>query len=314
MSRPANAAILIPLDVSAAMISAGTSVPVVDALQGEVAWSSATAYSGSETKINHQGWLYAAVAASTNVTPGADPAKWRRTGPSNRMAPFDDQINTQAKANGSITYVLRPGFFTGVALYGLQGERLYVQLYEAPGGALVEESSYSGDLYEQAAGLFEYLFMPLRPLTKWHRQDLPLYPNAELHITVSSTADKPVAVGHIVVGNWGTLLGSGDFGGVEYGAGAEIKTYSYIKTNDDGTVTIVPRFSATNISCSVVIDAEQANAAHDLLRQVSSRPVAFIASGLPRYDYLNTFGLVSSAVSADSYGIATINLKVQGYT
>lgn len=310
MSKTATAVILIPLDITAAMIDAGTSVPAVDTAAGEVAWVAGSHASGA-TKVNHQGWLYTAIAAPANVEPGTDPTIWRRTGPSNRMAPFDDQTNTKARALESLTYVLRPGFFTGIALYGLYGEELEMTLYDSPDGVVLDH--YAGELWDQPLGLYEYLYMPLRQLTKWVRQDLELHPDAELHITVRAAEGREVGVGNIVVGHWATLLGSGEFGGVEYGAGAEIKTYSYIKTNDDGSTTIVPRHTATNISCTVVIDAEQASQAHALLSQVASKPVAFIASGLPRYDYLNTFGLVSASIHPESWRHASISLKVQGY-
>lgn len=309
MSKTATAVILIPLDITAAMIDAGTSVPAVDTAAGEVAWVAGSHASGA-TKVNHQGWLYTAIAAPANVEPGTDPTIWRRTGPSNRMAPFDDQTNTAASATESLTYVLKPGFFTGLALYGLVGEQISMTLYDKPGGEVID--SYSGELWEQPLGLFEYLYMPLRQLTKWMRKDLELYPEAQLHLTISAAPGRKVCIGRMALGYWATLIGSGEFGGVEYGAGAEIKTYSYIKTNDDGTTTIVPRHTATNISCTVVIDAEQANTAHALLTQVASKPVAFIASGLPRYDYLNTFGLVSASVSPQTYHTASISLKVQG--
>lgn len=310
MSKTASAVILIPLDIKANMTAAGTSVPVVDSARGEVEWTAGSHNNGA-TNVNYGGSLWTAIDTPGDVMPGTDTTKWRRQGPSHRMAPFDDQINTKARANGSLTYVLRPGFFTGLSFYGLSGETITVTLYDAPGGNVVE--SYTGDLWDQPLGLFEYLYMPLRALTKWQRQDLPLYPDPELHITVSASNNVEVTIGHIVVGHWQTLLGNGDFGGVEYGANAEIKTYSYIRTNDDGSTTIVPRHTATNISCSVVIEAEQANLAHALLQQVASKPVAFIASGLPRYDYLNTFGLVSATVIPQSWRTATLNLKVQGY-
>lgn len=299
-----------PLDVTEAMIGTGTTVAVVDAGRAEVAWVAGSHTNGA-TNVNCDGSLWTAVADPGTVRPGTDTTTWRRQGPSNRMAPFDDQISTPARANGTLTYVLKPGFFTGIALYGLCGETITVTLYDTAGGDVVE--SYTGDLWDQPLGLFEYLYMPLRALTKWQRLGLPLHPDPELHITVAASGDAQVSIGHIVVGHWQTLLGNGDFGGVEYGAEAAIKTYSSIKTHDDGTTTIVPRNTTTNLSCSVVIDAEQASLAHALLAQVSSKPVAFIASGLPRYDYLNLFGLVSASVSPTSWGTATLSLKVQGY-
>lgn len=305
-----SAIILTPSAITAAMLAAGTTVPVVDTGAGEVAWLVGTAYTVGQ-RVNYDGSIWECVLGSTGVTPGTDGTKWLRKGPSNRMAPFDNQISTRTTGTGSIKFVINTGFFNGLAIYGLVGENINIKLYDAPAGAVVFERD--SELYEQAAGLFEYLYMPLRLLTKVQAQDLPLQPTAQLEITVTATGAGKVGVGLIVVGFWQTLMGGGDFGGVEYGAGAEIKTYSYIKTNDDGSVEIVPRGTATNINCSVTIDAEQANAAADLLAQVAAIPVAFIASGLPRYDYLNTFGLVSGGVVADSYNIAKINLNIKGY-
>lgn len=311
MSAAKSASLLVPNDFSQSMIAAGTTIPVVDTAAGEVAWNSSTAYNGTENKINHDGKLWASIAASTGVEPGTDTSKWRSTGPSNRMAPFDDAINTQATASGSIEYVLRPGFFGGLALYGLTGEEIEITIYDAPGGNIVEHIKQ--ELWEQPLGLYEYLFMPLRSLTKKIIGDLSLYPDPELRIKITSSAGGPVGIGMIILGFWSSLIGIYEFGGIEYGASAQVKTYSYIKTEDDGSTTIIPRESATNISCDAVVQAEQANAATEILQSVASRPVAFVASGLPRYAYLSTFGLVSGTVSPVSWRTARINLSVKGY-
>ena len=312
-TKKASASVLIPNSISSGDIKTGTTVPAVDTGRGEVAWSSATAYTGAENNINHEGRLWASIAPSTNVVPGTDSSKWRSSGPSNRMAPFDDQINTKSQGQGSITYVLQTGFFDGLAMYGLQGDRLEITLKDQPGGAVLY--TWEGDLYEQAPGLYEYLFFPLRMLTKKVVHDLAFAPDAELTITVSAQYNGPVGIGMLVCGFWANLLGNGPvtFGGVEYDASAQIKTYSYIKTEDDGTTTIIPRNSATNLSCQVVIDAERANYAADVLTKIAARPVAIILSNLPRYDYLNTFGLVSGTVQPVAYRIAKMSLDVKGY-
>lgn len=305
-----NAVLLIPLEITAGMIATGTSVPEVDTAAGEAAWSSGTAYTGTETNINYSGSLYSAVAASTNVKPGTDTSKWRRTGPSNRMAAFDDRLDTVTKTLGEITYVLRPGFFSGMALQGIVGDALSVEIYDEPGGNLVE--SYSDDLFEQALGLYELLFMPLARRTQFYMQNLPLYPDAEIHISITSGPTSAVQVSLITIGHWGTLMGSGEWGCTEYGAEVEVKSYSYMKRNDDGTVTRVRRGSSSNVSCTVVIPADEANHASELLHQVQGRPVAFIASGLPTYEYLNGFGDVSGTVNAEGPNHARINLKIEG--
>jgi hypothetical protein len=313
-SKRASASALVPNAISAGDIKAGTTIPEVDTAAGEVAWNSTTAYTGVENNVNHGGRLWSSIAPSTNVVPGTDTSKWRTSRPSNRMAPFDDQINTMAQGTGSMTYVLQPGFFDGLALYGLQGGWLQITIKDSPGGSVIYD--WEGDLYEQAAGLYEYLFMPLRMLTKKVAHNLSFAPDAELTITVTAANNGPVAIGMIVCGFWANLTGDGTstfLGGVEYGATAQIKTYSYIKTEEDGSTRIIPRNSATNLSCQVVIDGEQANYAADVLSKIAARPVAIILSNMPRYDYLNTFGLVSGTVQPVAYSMAKVDLDVKGF-
>ena len=309
MSTETSAVVLLPLTITDSMLAAGTTIPSVDAAAGEVAWVAGPAYAVGQ-RVNHGGAIWEAVLASTGVTPGTDSAKWLRFGPSNRMAPFDDEFDTRATAAGSLTYVIRPGFFTGLALWGMQADHITVHIYDQPGGQIVE--TYDADLYEQAAGLFELLFMPLRQRTRHYMRNLPLYPDAEVRITLSAAGGGQVAIGMISIGYWDTLLGKGDFGGIQYGVTADVKSYSYIKRSDDGKVTRVRRGSATNVSCSVVIEAEEANRAVELLHQVQGRPVAFIASGLPRYDYLSGFGDMSGSATPQSFVHAELKINIEG--
>jgi hypothetical protein len=262
-------------------------------------------------RVNFDGSIWECVLAHTGVTPGTSATRWLRFGPSNRMAPFDDRPSTRTTRTTSLKYEIGLGFFTGFALYNIVGESINVKVLAGPGGTVEFETTR--DLFDQALGLFEYLFLPLRPLGQLQVQDLPLLPTGQLHITITAAGSGAVGIGMVAVGFWETLLGSGDFGGVQYGASAEIKTYSYFKENPDGSVEITPRGTARNIRCAVMIDADQANAAADLLARIAAQPVAFIASGIGRYDYLNTFGLVSGDVNADNFSMSTVNLNIKGY-
>lgn len=305
----ANAVLLIPLEITADMIKTGTSVPVVDSGAGEVAWASGTAYVVDD-KVNHEGSIWSAVADNTGVEPGTDETKWIRFGPSNRMAPFDDQLDTVTRANGEITYVLQPGFFTGIGLWGMYGEQLTITIYDEPGGVIVEQHTI--ELFAQALGLYELLFMPLARRTQFYLENLPLYPDAEPHISITSAGSGLCEVALITVGHWDTLIGTGTWGGVEYGAQAEVKSYSYLRRNDDGSVTRKRRGSADNGVYSVVLPADQANHAMELLRKVQGRPVAYIANGHPQYEYLNGFGDVSGSIAPEGPNHARMSLKIEG--
>jgi len=309
MSTTASAVLLIPLEVTGNMIAAGTSVPVVDSASGEVAWSNTTDYA-IDAEVNHAGAIWEAQKASKGVTPGSDPNTWLRLRPSNRMAAFDSELDTVTRAPGEVTFVLRPGFFSGLGLWGMTGELLTVQIYDSPGGELVEE--YTTDLWEQATGLYELLFMPLRRRTQHYMQNIPLYPDPEVRISITAANDAMCEIALISIGHWDTLIGIGDFGGTEQGAEAEIKPYTYRKVEDDGRVRRIRRGASNNVNCSVVLPMDQANHAMELLHTVQGRPVAFIASGLPQYEFLNGFGDVSGSITAETYNTARMRLRIEG--
>lgn len=303
------ARILVPLSVTASMVSAGTSIAEPDASVGEAAWAAGTAYTTGQ-RVTYSGSVWEAVAASTGVTPGTDGTKWLRFGPTNRMAPFDEYTTTAAQGVTSITYVLRPGFFNGLRLDGLVGASISLSLKDAPGGAVVW--TWSGDLWEQAIGLYELLFQPLRQLRTLSFAGLPLSADPELTITITAATGAAVAVGSIMVGDWRVLIGEAEWGGVGYGATAARKSYTYWDEKPDGTYQILRRPSRRDVQCQVEFDAHEAMYADALLDEVQDRLVAFEASDLPRYGYLNTAGFVSGSITAVNFAASRLDLNIKG--
>lgn len=303
--------ILVPMVITSAMVAAGTSIAEPDLARGEVAWASGGAYAIDQQRT-YGGSIWSCVKAHTGLAtlPPNDPVNWLRYGPSNRMAPYDDYTTTPARATTSITYVLRPGFFNGLRLDGLVGSAIAITLRDGPGGAVLW--TWSGDLWEQAIGLYELLFQPLRQLKTLSFDDLPLCQDPELTIAVTSTAGAAVAVGTVMVGDWRPLIGSAEWGGVGYGASAQRKSYTYWDEKPDGTFNILRRPARRDVQCQVDFDAEEAMYADALLEEILDRLVAFEASALPRYGYLNTAGFVSGSISPQSYAAARLDLNIKG--
>ena len=304
-----NARILIPIAITPVMVVTGTSIAEPDTTRGEAAWLLATAYTVGQ-RVTHLGSVWEAVAPSTGVTPGTDTTKWLRFGPTNRTAAFDEYTTTRSVGTTSITYVLQPGFFNGLRLDGLEGVQLVATLKDEPGGSVIWSKTL--DLFEQALGFYELLFSPLRALRVVSFDDLPLQPNPELTITISAASGAAVGIGSIMMGDWRTLMGTGRFGGTEYGARMTRKSYTYWDEKDDGTYSLVRRPSKRDVSCSVVIDADQAMYADALLDEITDRLVAFEASDLPKYGYLNTSGFVSGDITADNFSITKLDLNIKG--
>lgn len=306
-----SARVMVPVKIVDAMIAAGTTVPEPNTANGEIAWVASGSYAIDDLRTSN-GSVYSCIRVHSGRAsrPEADPGYWRRKGPTDRLAPFDDYSSTKARGKGVITFVLTPGFINGVSVYGPEGATYSLVVRDAPGGELIREQH--GDLYAQAAGLWELLFTPLPALEKISMDAIPIAPNAEVTVTIRAPGDGAVAVGDIKAGDWRALIGDADMGGVERGAEAQRKPYTYRKYNDDGTYDQVRRGNARDVSCRVLLDAEEAMYADATLGEILDMAVPFEASNLPRLGYLNTLGFVSGAIRADDWGVTSLTLNIKG--
>jgi len=307
--------ILVPITITDAMIGAGTTI--AEPAAGETAWVSASNYVLGDRRIRtttHR--VYECVQAHTGRTalPEVDTAFWLDAGPTQRFAPFDTYTSTAATATASITYVLSPGYFNAISLYGLTGTQIVVSVKDAPGGTEIYRYPATGaaSLTEPPTGWYDYMFGKRRAIQKLVLSNLPIRPTAELTVTVTAASGAAVGIGMINVGDLTPLLGDAEWGGVTGGASAEPTSYSYIKTNDDGTTTIKRRGKATNLRATVVIPRQKADAALATVQQVLDVPVSWIATTSQGFDGLNVFGIGSCSMSYDSYGIATLQVNVKG--
>lgn len=303
--------ILIPIPITDAMIGAGTTIaePAAD----ETAWVSGDTYALGDLRIRaatHRVYECVQAHAGRTALPEDDAAYWLDKSPTKRYAPFDIYTSTESTSTTSMTYVLTPGYFNAVALYGLTGLSLAVTIKDVSGGAVIYTTTY--DLTEPPLGWYEYLFSPRKAISKVILKDLPIRPAAELTLTITAGSGAAVGIGMINVGDYSSLLGDGGWGGTRYGASAEPVSYSYIKANSDGTTTIVRRVSATSMRATVMLPGDQADQALLKLQSVLDVPVSWIASDARGYAGLNVFGLGSASVSYDGFSNASLNINVRG--
>ena len=307
----ASARVMVPVQIVPSMVGAGTTIPEPYTASGEVAWVSGATYAaGDERTSNGAIWLCRQAHSARTALPAADPVYWLRSRATARMAMFDDYTSTKARATGSITVVVNPGFFNGIRVYGAEGDSCTITVRDAPGGAVVATQTF--DLFAQAAGLYELLFTVLPKVEQVGLDDLPVLPGAEVTITVTAAGAGAVAIGDIKIGDWRSLAGEGDWGGAEYGASSERKTYTYREYAKDGTYTQIKRPGSRDVTCSIKLPAEQAEYADAVLGEIADVAVPFEASNLPHYGYLNTMGFVTGSIGADIYSTATLSLNIKG--
>lgn len=309
--KDSTLSVLVPVQIVPAMIAPGTTIAEPDPALGEAAWVPNAAYVEGNERTSFQTVYYCVQDHSGRaIRPENDGAYWLKKRPTNQSAPFDYYISTAAKATGSLKFVVKPGFFTDLVIYGALGDRIKIENRAGSGGPLLEGGSLDEDLWEQAAGFWELMFSPLGARDKVELSDIDLHPDAELTVTISSSPGAPVALGSLLVGEWRSLTGPG--GGAEYGAEAEPKSYSYIKFDDDGDFQILRRPGTTDITVPAELDAAQAEYAVEMLKLVQDQPVAFRATDVPGYGYLSGMGLVSGTVRSDKSKLAKANIRVKG--
>lgn len=167
---------------------------------------------------------------------------WLRLGPTDRMAAFDDYTSTKAKGTGTLTYVIQPGFFGAVRVYG-KGDSCTITVKDEPAGAVVKTQTF--DLFSQAAGFYELLFTVLPPIEVVGLDDiLPLEARRRANRNGQPCWRRRRGGGRHQSGDWRQLIGDSAWGGTEYGASAERKSYTYRAYASDGTYTTIKRGAA----------------------------------------------------------------------
>ncbi len=307
-----SAGILVPIQITEEMLKSGTTLPAL--APGEVAWVASAVYAVDDLRI-YKGGVYSCVRehSARTSTPDVDPKYWLYKEPSMRMLAFDDYGYTVTRTTGELVYVIQPGFFSGIDLDNLEGDYAEITVRDAPGGIVIKH--YEADLYAQALGLYELLFTPLAPLRKLSLSGIETYPEAELTIRITSGSSEnpgPVGVGRITIGDWRTLLGTSLRGGVEWRPSVELKTYTHFEEQEGGSIKVTVRPSGVNVTCQVLVDADEAAAAVDLLLSVLRKPVAFIGTDIGKYSYINTYGFISATASPADVKDATFSLKIKG--
>lgn len=304
--------IIYPITVTPAMIGAGSTI--AEPGTGETAWVSAASYTLGDERVRATTHIvYEALQTHTGraALPEADPLYWKAKRPTLRFAPFDWYSTTKATATTTITFVISPGFFNALGLYGLVGTAISVSVKDAPGGSVIY--SYAADLYAQAPGLYELLFTNLALKDKLLLRNITPRPNAELTVTVTAAAGLPVGIGMLNLGDFRAVIGPALWGGTQYGASAESKSFSYIKFFEDGSAEIKRRGKATDMRGTVAMPSSSANAAKSLIDQVLDVPVSCIAADVTGYEYLNVFGLINASTTAETSATASLSFSVRGF-
>lgn len=298
--------VIVPIEITPARLFSSTAA---EPGPGEVAWSASTAYVVGDqcySPTTHR--RFQAAVAHTNRNPDTDavfPAAWGDIGPTNKWAAFDNVRSTQTVAEDTLTMVIKPGFFNSLYLGGLLGARLAVTVRSAPAGPVIY--SYDKALDSSRPGDWgQYYFGGFRPQTDFVAFNIEPYNAAEVTITITGVG--PVKVGVVALGNL-RLLGQS-----QYGAQSKINSFSRITTDDFGNTKFSRRRSARDISATAWLKLVDAPGVEDALDDLRDVPAVWIATDLPLYKGLRTFGIGSGGISYDHPNDCFLTIDVKGIT
>ncbi len=268
-------------------------------------WDAATSFTVGQRCIDGHTIYESVQAPNVNKTPDAEPLYWARIGPTNRWAMFDAEISSQTSATDAIAVEIKPGYVTGLALFGLVGSNVSVTVRDGAGGPVVysREQSLDGSIVED---WFAYFFEPIDQLEEVVLSDLPPYSSARIAVSITGTVVKcgVLAVGSVY-----------DLGGMVPGASAGIIDYSRKDTDANGKTTFKKRQYSKRTSARLFVENASINKLQRILASLRATPCVWIGTDAPGYQPLTVFGFyrdfsIDVAYTTRSY----CNLEIEGLT
>lgn len=260
-----------PLTITAAMLTS-TTVAEPDTTQGEVGWSSSTAYAvGAKVVRTTTHRAYACVQAHTNRDPATDTQGlyWFDAGPSNRWAMFDLLRNTGAVSASPLTVRITPGGrIDAIALVGVLADAASISV--KVGGSVVymrEEALRT----RQTTDWYSYFFGVYDQKETTAAFDVPPYVDGEITISLTRLAGA-VTCGGVVMGQ------AVDLGRTIHGAENDALNFSKIERDDFGTAILQQRRTVPKTSQQTRIKKTAVNRALKARIDLNAQPALW--SGL----------------------------------
>jgi hypothetical protein len=243
------------------------------------------------------------LSPSTGNTPTTSPTYWLNKGPSNSWAAFDSQVSTASTAATEQIYILKPGYASGLSLFGLVGSSVEVSVLSEPGGALLRSSVF---LLDGAiiSDWYQYYFSEAEQQTEYILTDLSTYDLSYVTVRIVGSTTR---CGHLSVGK---VI---DLGGSQYGASVGITDYSTKKTDANGVTTFVQKGYSKDLSVNTLFDKSQLNGIYKTLAGLRATPCTWIVADEAEYAQLTTFGNIRDfSINVEYYSTSLCNFDIQG--
>lgn len=255
---------------------------------------------------------YQALVANKNRHPVTDtvtPAAWQNLGWVNKYRMFNKSVGNTWKigtftANPEvIDLTIRPGErINSIGLVGVFASSVRI-IMTVPG--------VTGPVYDKTFAMsskaggswYQYFFGQFVTKDNLAEFDLPPFNNADIRVIVSAPGST-AQVGMMVIG-WAKTIGT-----AIYGTRLGRKSYSTIREEFDGSVTITKRGRRRFIDFSVVIPGDQISSMQRTLDALSDIPSLFV--GASELDYTIIVGIYEDLdTGLPTYNRGEFTLKVR---
>lgn len=309
--------------ITDAMFLAGS---VGEPATGETAWVAGTYAIGAEVirPALHRVYRCAIARAPTDtLPPESDGTAWSEMRPTKRYLPFGPQV----RANGKLVYLNYPltstteniefrmaqRYANAVAIFGAKGAIWRVKVYnkpEADGGVLVKE--YTGRIKSAALGYWDYAYGQRYTTDRVLITGMPIYPNAEVRISIEGSGSQLRAVSQIEVGKLRYLPGV-ELGGTLAGLVRDPRIFTNRDTDENGTTGVLIYGNTYDMNGTVSIKGKQEDSVLTQLRNLMGKGVAYTPTLAPGFQQSLVFGVLKSApTSRDSLGRSSVQFQIEG--
>jgi hypothetical protein len=248
--------------------------------------------------------MYQSLIANNTGKALTDTASWVPTGNSiNRRQMFDSYNNTQTSNTEEIIVVVSPQTIAqGVYLGNVDASEIRLSMVDLTSGLVYQEVQ---NLIVSSSKSSSYNWCFKRIKRKSYAVSVLLPPFANALVTIAIKKPGGTAkCGTCVVG---PLV---DVGLSQYGLSREIKDYSTVNFNFDGTSNVVKRNFAKIMNVDVIVSNDQIDSVIEQLETYRQKPLAWL--GAAQYGHACMFGPYVSFKSVIAYPTeSTMNLQIQ---
>jgi len=248
--------------------------------------------------------IYVSIIAGNVGKALTDTTAWAPNGITNRWAMLDQYNNTQTSNPEEIIVVLAAqALAQGVYIGNADASDVRISCYD-PNDGLVYQETQNLIIADSGSSFYNWCFKRIRRKSYAVSVQLPPYYTGLVTIALRKPGGTPKC-GMCVLG---PLV---DVGLSQYGLSREIKDYSTVNFNFDGTSNVQKRNFAKVMDVDVLIDNTYIDSVIESLENYRQKPVAWI--GTAAYGSACLFGTYTSFKSVIQYPTqSAMSLQIQG--